>query len=83
MTAGPAGWTDDGGAGRKSTGSPFFKHRNHVLSSSYTTRRDERLKTELETKREERKAGRGGDDGILKGLITTARVEEEGLGGRG
>lgn len=48
----PAGWTDDGGAGRKSTGSPFFKHRNHVLSSSYTTRRDERFKTELETKRE-------------------------------
>lgn len=48
----PARWTDNGGAGRKSTGSPFFKHRNHVLSSSYTTRRDERFKAELETKRE-------------------------------
>lgn len=48
----PARWTVDGGAGRKSTGSPFFKHRNHVLSSSYTTRRYERFKAELETKRE-------------------------------
>lgn len=39
----PARWTDDGGAGRKSTGSPFFKHRNHVLSSSYTTRREREI----------------------------------------
>lgn len=57
----PAGWTDVSGPGRKSTGSAFFKHRNHVLSSSSTTRRDGIFKTRKGIKA---KAGKGGDDEI-------------------